>query len=357
MTAHAELRASPSHLADLLSEARARTLLLISPLSEDDLRAQHDVLMSPVIWDLGHIAHFEDVWLFQNVETGGSGREGLSGIFDPFSNPRSVRGGLPLPSSEECLDAMATVRARVLDKLGTVDLESGGPLLHDGYVYQMVLQHEYQHNETILQTLQLKKGESYRAPRSIHTPMGRPINGEAACDPLGDMVRFPGGLVDIGTDDRSAAYDNERPLHRARVRPFWIDQTPVTNEQYLKFIAAGGYQKREYWSEPGWSFVQKEGLEGPRYWFRENGEWHTRFMDRETKVRGDLPVCHVCFHEAEAFARFAGKRLPTEVEWEAAASWDPATGQKRTYPWGEEAPNPSLANLDQLALEPAPVGA
>lgn len=357
MTAHAELRASPSYFAELLSEARSRTLLLISPLSEDELRVQHDVLMSPVIWDLGHIAHFEDVWLFQNVETGGEGKEGLSGIFDPFSNPRSIRGGLPLPSIEDCLDVMATVRARVLNKLSSVDMDGGTPLLHEGYVYHMVLQHEYQHNETILQTLQLKKGEPYRAPRSIHTPLGRPINAESACDPMGDMVRFPGGLVEIGTDDHSVAYDNERPRHQARVRPFWIDQAPVTNQQYLKFIEAGGYTRRELWSEAGWSLIEKEELAAPKYWFKQGSEWWTRYMDRETRVAPDLPVCHVCYHEAEAFARYAGKRLPTEVEWEAAASWDPATGLKRMYPWGDEAPNPSLANLDQLAFEPAAVGA
>jgi iron(II)-dependent oxidoreductase len=281
----------------------------------------------------------------------------LSGIFDPFSNPRSVRGALPLPGIEECLDLMATVRARVLDKLATVDFDGPSPLLRDGYVYQMVLQHEYQHNETILQTLQLKKGAPYRAPRSLHTPQARPVNSEAACDASGDMVRFPGGLVNAGTDDRTVAYDNERPLHRARVRPFWIDQTPVTNARYLAFIEAGGYTRREFWSEAGWAFVVSQGLEAPKYWHREGGEWRTRFMDREVAVEGDLPVSHVCYHEAEAFARYAGKRLPTETEWEAAASWDPATGQKRVYPWGDDAPNPSLANLDQLAFEPAPVGA
>jgi gamma-glutamyl hercynylcysteine S-oxide synthase len=357
MTARAEPQASPSHFAELLGEARSRTMLLISPLSEEELRTQHDVLMSPVIWDLGHIAHFEDVWLYQNIESGGSGSEGLSGIFDPFSNPRAVRGGLPLPGIESCLDTMAAVRARVLDKLALVDFDTDAQLLRDGYVYQMVLQHEYQHNETILQTLQLKKGEPYRAPRSIHTPPARPINGESACDPAGDMVRFPGGQVGLGTDDRALAYDNERPHHRVRVRPFWMDQTPVTNRQYLRFMEDGGYCRPELWSPEGWAFVQSEKLESPKYWFTQDGEWRTRFMDRVSKVNPDLPVCHVCYHEADAFARWAGKRLPTEAEWEAAASWDPATGTKRNYPWGDDAATPAIANLDQLAFEPAPIGA
>jgi iron(II)-dependent oxidoreductase len=357
MTVRAELQASPSVFAELLGEARARTLLLISPLDEEELRTQHDPLMSPVIWDLGHIAHFEDVWLYQNVVTGGSGTEGLSGIFDPFSNPRSVRGGLPLPEISTCLDVMASVRAGVLQRLATVDFDAESPLLKDGYVYHMVLQHEYQHNETILQTLQLKKGSPYRAPRSVHTPSGRPINAENACDAAGPMVRFPGGLVEIGTDDRSMAYDNERPRHRVRIQPFWIDQTPVSNRHYLQFMEAGGYTRRELWSDEGWDFLTREALESPKYWFRQDNEWRTRYMDRETAVSPDLPVCHICYHEAEAFARYAGKRLPTEAEWEAAASWDPATGEKRSYPWGDDPATPATANVDQLAFEPAPLGA
>ncbi|MEO8199593.1 MAG: ergothioneine biosynthesis protein EgtB [Gemmatimonadota bacterium] len=357
MTAHAELQASLGIVADLLNEARARTLLLVSPLTEDDLRVQHDILMSPVIWDLGHIAHFEDVWLIQNVETGGTGSEGLSGIFDPFSNPRSTRANLPLPTIEDCLNLLASVRARTLAKLTEVSFDTDAPLLRDGYVYQMVLQHEYQHNETILQTLQLKRGEPYRAPRLRNLPPGQPIDAESACDPYGNMVRFPGGVVELGTDDRSVAYDNERPRHRAKIRPFWIDQAPVTNAQYLRFMESSGYRRREFWSDAGWEFITREHLESPKYWYQEGGEWHTRSMDQSGRVIPDQPVCHVCFHEAEAFARHAGKRLPTEGEWEAAASWDPASGAMRMYPWGNEPVTAALANVDQLTFAVAPIGA
>jgi iron(II)-dependent oxidoreductase len=357
MTARADLKLNQSVFADLLEEARARTLLLISPLDEDDLRKQHDVLMSPIVWDLGHIAHFEDVWLVQNIENGGSGSEGLSGIFDPFTNPRSVRGELPLPGIADCVAIMKEGRERTLEKLAEIDFDADRPLIRNGYVYHMVLQHEYQHNETILQTLQLKQGEPYRPARRVQLPKPQPITVESACDPRGNMVRFPGGTVEIGTEDRSEAYDNERPLHRQRLRPFWIDQTPVTNRQYIEFIEAGGYDREEWWSEAGWAWRNKESLFAPKYWQRSRGEWRTRYMDRETVVNPEVPVCHVCYYEAEAFARFAGKRLPTEFEWEAAASWDPATGTRRKYPWGDEPATAARANVDQLAFEPAPVGA
>ena len=357
MTTRTEPVVAKSAVVDLLSEARARTLLLAAPLSRHDLTVQHDKLMSPILWDLGHIAHFEDVWLVQNVESGGSGSEGLSGVFNPFENPRSVRGSLALPDLDACLRVMAEVRQRVLDQLEQVDFESDAPLQREGYVYRMVLQHEYQHDETILQTLQLKTGEPYRAPRAFPLPPARPVTVETACDPAGDMVRFPGGTVELGTDDRGTAYDNERSRHGVRLRPFWIDLTPVTNGQYLAFMEAGGYQRREFWSDAGWAWLEQERAVSPRYWQQDGRGWQARHMDLTARVDPALPVCHVCWHEADAFARFAGKRLPTEAEWEAAASYDPASGERRLYPWGDQAPTVRDANLDQLAFQPAPVGA
>ena len=156
-------------IAAMLEEARERTLLLIAPLSEQDLHLQHDSLMSPVIWDLGHIAHFEELWLTRNLDGPVEFVE-MPGMYNPFENPRRVRGTLALPTLNECRADMEEIRARVLERLRSADLEDGNELLRDGYVYAMVAQHEYQHNETILQTLQLKSGEPYRAPRRIRLP-------------------------------------------------------------------------------------------------------------------------------------------------------------------------------------------
>ena len=343
-----------AQVVDLLTEARARTLLLVGPLDEDDLRRQHDTLMSPILWDLGHIAHFEEVWLAHNILSGGSGTEGLSGLFDPFTNPRAVRGGLPLPGMKETLLDLARVRQRVLRCLEDLDFAAASPLLQDGYVFRMVLQHEYQHNETILQTLQLKTGTSYRAPRAMQ-PVARPIAGPAGL--VDGMVRFPGGAVEVGTDDRSSAYDNERNRHAVTLPPFRIDRVPVTNAMYRDFVEDGGYRRPELWSEAGWAWLEESKVEAPKFWSSEGGAWFERHMDLTAPLDPDRPVCHVCWYEADAFARWAGKRLPTEQEWEAAASWDPLTGQKRLYPWGDEPPTALHAGLDQLAFAPAPVGA
>ena len=137
-------------------------MLLVASLPDDDLRRQHDPLMSPIVWDLGHIGHFEEVWLVENVESGGSGSEGLRGIYNPFENPRAVRDQLPLPSLSQCWDYLSGVRRVVLDGVVQLDLNSNAPLLKDGFVFRMVLQHEYQHTETILQTLQLMQNSPYR---------------------------------------------------------------------------------------------------------------------------------------------------------------------------------------------------
>ena len=344
---------SPRDVAALLQDARERTLLLVASVPEGELMNQHNRLMSPVVWDMGHIAHFEELWLVRNLEGPVQFVE-MPGMFNPFENPRAVRGELALPRLGDTLDHMACARRTVLDRVVDGDTGAADPrLLQDGYVYRMVAQHEYQHNETILQALQLKdEGARYRAPRLIVPPAGRPVAADAD-----GMVRFPGGRVDVGTDDRSAAYDNERPRHAVEIAPFRIGAWAVTNGEYAQFIADGGYDARSLWSEAGWKHREEAGLVAPQFWEQRDGQWWTRSMDAEAPVDPDRPVCHVSWYEAEAYCRWAGGRLPTEHEWEAAASWDPATGTKRAYPWGDEAPGPLDANLDQLAFQTAQTGA
>ena len=343
---------SAGAVAELLADARERTLLLVGPLGEDELRAQHSPLMGPILWDLGHIAHFEELWLIRNLEGPVEFGE-MPGMFNPFEHPRSVRGKLALPTLADELETMAGVRRRVLDfLLSGATAEDADELRRDGYVYRMVAQHEYQHGETVLQSLQLKEERPYRAPRAIATPTSR-VAGEI----VGRMVRFPGGMVEIGTDDRSAAYDNERPRHAVALAPFRIGAAPVTNGEYLRFVEAGGYDSPEHWTEAGWKWRQEADLTAPQFWTRGEEGWSVRSMDRVEALDPLRPVCHVCWYEADAFCRWAGGRLPTEQEWEAAASWDPETGTKRVYPWGDEAPTPLHANLDQLAFGAAQVGA
>jgi len=337
-----------TRITQLLTEARARTLLLISPLSDEDLRRQHDPLMSPIVWDLGHIAHFEEVWLLEKAAEDETGGEGLRGMYDPAGNPRATRESLPLPSRSEALGFLGGVRRAVLDRLATLDIDADTPLRREGFVFRMVLQHEYQHNETILQTLQMKRGEPYPASRAFVAP-----TPEGADDR--EMVRVPAGRVSIGTDDRSAAYDNERPAHEVRIAAFDIDRTPVTNGEYLRFMDDGGYERDELWTPAGLAWLREQRITHPKYWERDGTEWRVRRMDRTAPLPMDHPVCHVCWWEADAYARWAGKRLPTEFEWEAAARWEPDTGRMRRFPWGSEPLTARVANVDQLMFDTTPV--
>ncbi len=350
------LSAAPSkqEITDLLTEARERTLLLISGLSDEDLHRQHDPLMSPIIWDVGHIAHFEELWLTQNLD-GAIEFSEMPGMYNPFEHPRATRASLALPTLAQMIGRLREIRARVFDRLDSLEWNDDNPLLKGAYVYNMVLQHEYQHNETILQTLQLKKGDPYQPPHRIAFADSGESSAKIRSAGDAEMVSFGGGRVTIGTGDRAAAYDNERPQFEVDLRPFSIDRTAVTNGQYLDFISDGGYERVQLWSDAGQRWVNETGAVAPRYWFRDGGSWFSRTLDLTRPVAPNRPVCHVCYHEAEAFANWSGKRLPTEFEWEAAASWDPAAKRARDFPWAGSEATANLANIDQLSFDIAPV--
>ncbi|MFN2604307.1 MAG: ergothioneine biosynthesis protein EgtB [Gemmatimonadaceae bacterium] len=339
-----------STIAARLAEARERTLLLLEGLSDDDLLRQHDALMSPILWDLGHIAHFEELWLTQNLD-GKIEFSEMPGIYNPFEHPRATRASLPIPPLAEMRQRLEEIRERVLDRLERTELDESNPLLAGGYVYNMVLQHEYQHNETILQTLQLKLGEPYHPPKRI--PLPDVVTSERT---LHGMVSISAGQYSIGTDDRSAAYDNERPQHLVTLAEFRIDRAPVTNGEYMAFMKEGGYQDKRLWSKSGRTWLEESGASSPKYWSREGDNWTVRTMDRTVTVDPRRPVCHVSYHEADAFARWAGKRLPTEFEWEVAAS-SSASHDALRFPWGDNEPTTRDANVDQLSFDTAPVGA
>ena len=339
-------------LAEKLTEARERTRWLLRTVSDEDLSRQHDPIMSPLIWDYGHIGNYEELWLLERAFGKGlSGRE-LYDIYDASLTPRSKRPSLDLldrPSADRYLGA---VRGAVLEALENTDLDGDDPLLKGGFVYHMILQHEYQHNETMLQTLQVMRGEGYRPQAQVELPPGN--------SPDEEMINVPGGPFVIGTDDRTWALDNERSAHGVEIPGFYLDKTPVTNRAYLGFVEGGGYERENLWDPEGWEWIMEERIFAPKHWYqKEPHDWWTQRFGFDEPLQMDAPVVHVSWYEADAYARWAGKRLPTEAEWEKAASWDPETETKRLYPWGDEPPTPggARANLDQLAFGAAEVGA
>ena len=337
-------------LAGKLEEARERTRLLLGPVSEEDLVAQHDQIMSPLIWDYGHIGNYEELWLLQKAHGKVLSKRELYDMYDASLHPREERPSLDLLDRKDAELYVDAVRKAVLETLEDADFDGDDPLLRGGFVYEMIVQHEYQHNETMLQTIQLKKGEGYKPESRFELPVGRV--------PEREMIHIPAGEFVMGTDDRARALDNERNAHVVDLPGFLIDAAPVTNGAYLRFVEDGGYDRPELWNQAGWEYIKEERISAPKHWYQpEPHSWWTERFGFDEPLDPATPVVHVSWYEAEAYARWSGKRLPTEAEWEKAASWDPDTGTKRPYPWGDEAPTPAHANLDQLAFKAAQVGA
>jgi len=330
------------HIAADLAAARERTLLL-TDLDDAELHRQHTPLLSPLVWDLAHIGQQEEFWLLRGGRADSPGllAPAVDSLYDAFTHPRAGRGELPLLPPVEARAYCAEVRGRSLDALAA-SAES------DTFPFAMVVSHEQQHDETMLQALALRVGAPLLG-RGAALPAGRP-------GVVGSSVLVAGGQCRIGVDgtDEPFSLDNERPAHAVDVPAFRIGRVPVTNREWAVFVADGGYADPRLWSARGWAHRRQAALERPLSWSPDGTR--TRFGVVED-VPPDEPVQHVTFFEAEAYAAWAGARLPTELEWEKACTWDASAGRRRRWPWGERRPDASLANLGGAALRPAPVGA
>ena len=321
LSPQAQSHASTEAALEALDIVRARTNALIAPLSDRDLERSHSPLMSPLVWDLGNIAAYEDLCI----------------------SPRRS-GGRRLLRSEECEEYVRAVRGSTVDV--TEHCGAG-----DGQLVEMVIQHECQHTETMLQTIQLARLSDlvWVSPNEpppvagVHTGL--------------ELVDVPAGPFACGAPSSRFSYDNERPRQVVDVDEFRIGRTPVTNADWLRFVHGGGYRDRQWWSRQGWAWLQLDQLEHPGDWRigADVEEWrlnHWELLDPRK------PVIHISWFEADAFARAHGLRLPTETEWEKAAGWDARNGATHGWPWGEGPLGAERANLAERQLGgTAPVGA
>ena len=358
MTAGADVHdetALKERIAAELEGVRRRSVgLTTAVLDQPELLRQHSRLMSPLVWDLAHVGNYEELWLLRTtVGAEALVRPEIDDIYDAFEHPRAERPQLPLLLPTEAEHYLGLVRRKVLDALDAVRLTPANPLLDGGFVFGMVVQHEHQHDETMLATHQLRRGEPVLPPDEPLPAAAVPADG-----PLPAEVRVPAGEFLLGTSTQAWAYDNERPAHPVRLTAFRIDRVPVSNRAYAAFVADGGYDDPRHWSPTGYAHLRSSGRRAPMTWRSDGAGWWTctRFGEVQP-VDPDEPVQHVCFWEADAYARWAGRRLPTEQEWEKACGWDPAAARLRRWPWGDADPTPVLANLGGRAARPAPVGA
>ncbi|MFL5901564.1 MAG: SUMF1/EgtB/PvdO family nonheme iron enzyme [Solirubrobacterales bacterium] len=328
---------SKEAIAERLAEARLRTLELIQPLDDEQLNRVYSPILSPLAWDLGHIANFEELWLVQTI----GGREPLHGelgrFYDAIENPRKTRGELPILRDAELRAYLADVRERTLEVLDEVEIDpqAEDPLLRDGFVYELLIAHEQQHNETMLQLLQMVdaggglRDAGHLPPEQVPGQLARHFEYPPVREMprVSETIRIEGGSYEIGAPASGFAYDNERPCHAVELAAFEIDRAPVSNGAYVEFI-------------------EETGAESPLYWERDGEGWASIAMGRRDPVDPAAPVLHVSWQEADAFARWAGKRLPTEQEWEAAhpdlqgvgQAWEWTSSDFLAYPGFEAFP-------------------
>jgi iron(II)-dependent oxidoreductase len=332
-----------------LREARERTLELISDLTDEQLMGPRLRIVNPLRWEVGHVGWFQEYWVLRHLGGVPPLLPKGDAIYDSARVAHDTRWDLSLPSRTETL----TYLNRVLDRVcESNDRRNRRPVdgYDENYFLHLVLFHEQMHAEAFTYTRQTL---GYPPPA-----MGISADGNTKVDQAvsGD-ASIPGGLLSLGAQPiETFAFDNEQQPQQVEVKPFSISRTALTNAEFAAFVEDGGYERRELWSEEGWRWKRNTAAEHPIYWMREsNGRWLRRDYDQWVTLRDRAPVIHVNWFEADAYCRWAGRRLPTETEWEAAAACEPASDgrtlsdRKRLYPWGDDPPSACRANLDWRA--------
>jgi iron(II)-dependent oxidoreductase len=342
--------ASAAELVAQLREARHRTWRLTEDLSSAELMGPLLDIVNPVLWEVGHIAWFHEYWTLRAAAARAPLIERGDRLWDSSDVPHDTRWHLDLPDRAGTLAYMAEVLAEQEDLLGR------GVDEHTRYFYDLSIRHEDMHVEALTY---MRQTLSYAKPcglgEAVH-PNGGALVGD---------VSVPGGTWRLGSSDvEGFIFDNEKWAHEVSLAPFRIARAPVTNAEFAAFVEAGGYQAREFWSDAGWAWRERRRAERPVYWqAKRDGVWTARRYREVKPLAPDAPVVFVSWFEADAWCAWAKRRLPSEAEWEAAAVGEPVasgaqlSGKRRRWPWGEQAPTPSHANLDYAFDAPIDVGA
>ncbi len=329
-------------LVGYLNDARARTLELVHGLDATQLMGPRLDIVNPLLWEIGHVGWFHEYFALRRLDGGSPRLADADALYNSSTVPHDARWELNLPPLQGTLDYMARVQDALIQRL---DREAASE--EETALYLLTIYHEDMHDEAFTYSRQTL---GYPAP--LFATAHNHASETMEAGPLSGDVAVPGGILQLGSPpEASFVFDNEKWAHPVQVAPFRIARAPVTNAEFLMFVTEGGYQRREFWSEEGWRWREATRTEYPLYWVRQNNGWTQRWFDRAEPLQPHRPVIHVNWYEAEAWCRWAGRRLPTEAEWETAASTEPSkagglAARKRRYPWGDEAPAPHQANLD-----------
>jgi gamma-glutamyl hercynylcysteine S-oxide synthase len=331
--------ASAAELVAQLRAARGRILAVTDDLSSDELMGPKLAIVNPVLWELGHVAWFHEHWTLRHSYGRPPLIERGDRLWDSSAVPHDTRWHLDLPDRRGTLAYLADVLTRQEEHLARRDFADAR------YFYDLSIRHEDMHIEALAYTRQTL---GYRRPAAFeHRPP--PRTGSLAGD-----IDVPGGTWRLGaTAGEGFIFDNEKWAHPVDVEPFKIARAPVTNREFAEFVDAGGYRWREWWSDAGWAWRERTGAERPVYWQAKSADgWTSRRYDRVEALAPDAPVVFVTWYEADAWCRWAKRRLPSEIEWKVAAIGEPSddgrrlADRKRRWPWGDDAPCRTTANLD-----------
>ena len=328
-------------LLTTLIDARNVELELLDGIADAHLLGQQSHFLEPPIWEMGHVGWFQEYWLLRHLDGAETILPGADGIYDSFKVSYRLRWEHAYPSRRETLEYLAAVLER---SIGRIDGRE--PTTKEKYFYTLAALHEDMHAENltlILQTLGHRRPRLTSFDRAAASP---PV--DEAYQPHDVEVR--GGPFMLGAaPGEPFVFDNEKWAHPVVLESFHISSTPVTNAQFQAFVDDGGYRRRELWSARGWDWRRRARIDRPLFWVADGPRWFERVFDEIVPLRPWHPVACVSWWEAEAFCKWARRRLPTEAEWEMAASFDPESGGKRRFPWGDTAPTPEQASLDYRA--------
>jgi iron(II)-dependent oxidoreductase len=338
---------SKTALAEAVIDTRQRSLELVRDLAEDQLLGPRLAIINPLLWEVGHLAWFGEKWVLRHAGKRPPLRNDADSLFDSSAVAHDTRWDLPLPQRAAMMDYMNQVQERILDVV------QRGPTEEETYFILLSVFHEDMHGEAFLYTRQtLGYSRPHLSPPGKKAKSHTEGNSKGAGPLLGD-VQIPGGKFLLGSGKNEPfIFDNEKWAHPVKVEPFAIARAPVTQAEFAAFVADNGYHRAELWSPAGWQWQQAGKVLHPMHWQQEGKEWLRRDFDRWLPLESHRPVIHVNWYEADAYCRWAGRRLPTEAEWEAAAaaSGSDLSAPKRRFPWGDEAPNSAQACLDGYTL-------
>lgn len=341
-------------LATWVAERRERLLGLVADLDDEQLPGPMLATVNPLDWEIGHVGWFQERFVLRDTLGEAPALAHADALWDSAEVPHDTRWFLRLPARAETVAYLRGTADRVIARLQGPDVNA--TLL---YMVRYVTHHEDWHSEAIMYTRQtrgLPVPALALAPPAPPAPVTRPADAPDVHPAHAGDALIPGGSFRVGADRQSPfVFDNEKWGHVVELEPFKLARTPVTQSELADFVDDGGYGRRDLWSDEGWAWRTAEGAEHPLYWRLGPGGWERRRFDRWAPLEPQHPAVHVNFFEAEAWCRWAGRRLPTEAEWEAAATASKGSDgrlaiQQRRWPWGDEPPDATRANLDGWRL-------